>query len=532
MSALLMFLLPNLLDWMVKGLDRALAALIRNAVVGFGGSLSVAQWNVAIGVANRLGWVMGFVNMALCALGAVAGAVRARPAESLKSFAMAFLAWPVTAAVISMVIPLQGVVGQLTARVMDSAAGEGADAASGSYIMSFVSLMFAPLGGIAWLLRVVLYLVLVIGAVGLALSMSMCSLSMILLVGVAPVPLMTLGWSASRRVMTKWVQAFLGVLLAPLCTALIIYVGGALMNSSASGLEGLWNTLVGLAAILMGIYSPRLLMPAVSFIGDNVTARLQDGAAAAGRGAVTGAVRAAADVTREVVRIAAAGFWVVPRARRPRRRATPVSATRRAACWEDCSRGRPTGRPGRLERTRARMPARPARSLGRIPSEAGAPSSGTGACRRFLPRIFRPRRTRHRFLWGRVRMGRNPARTDQSWRGGPRTPLLGPGSRRYRDRAAFRARRGFRERRDPAARAVPVARAVPASPARRDTRAAMDCRGRMGARVPPRRYRHEGRWSGDARPHGRARFGILEDACPSMMVVRGPAWCRRRRSAG
>ena len=26
MSALLMFLLPNLLDWMVKGLDRALAA--------------------------------------------------------------------------------------------------------------------------------------------------------------------------------------------------------------------------------------------------------------------------------------------------------------------------------------------------------------------------------------------------------------------------------------------------------------------------------------------------------------------------
>ena len=80
MSALLMFLLPNLLDWMVKGLDRALAALIRNAVVGFGGSLSVAQWNVAIGVANRLGWVMGFVNMALCALGAVAGAVPAPPA--------------------------------------------------------------------------------------------------------------------------------------------------------------------------------------------------------------------------------------------------------------------------------------------------------------------------------------------------------------------------------------------------------------------------------------------------------------------
>ena len=31
MSALLMFLLPNLLDWMVKGLDRALAALIRAA---------------------------------------------------------------------------------------------------------------------------------------------------------------------------------------------------------------------------------------------------------------------------------------------------------------------------------------------------------------------------------------------------------------------------------------------------------------------------------------------------------------------
>ncbi|MCG4609042.1 hypothetical protein L0O66_07760, partial [Bifidobacterium bifidum] len=79
MSALLMFLLPNLLDWMVKGLDRALAALIRNAVVGFGGSLSVAQWNVAIGVANRLGWVMGFVNMALCALGAVGGGGGAAP---------------------------------------------------------------------------------------------------------------------------------------------------------------------------------------------------------------------------------------------------------------------------------------------------------------------------------------------------------------------------------------------------------------------------------------------------------------------
>ena len=72
--------------------------------------------------------------------------------------------------------------------------------------------------------------------------------------------------------MRRWLSAVVGVMLAKPLAALVITVGSALMTSqttSGVGEGSFWDLLVGIAAIYMACYSPKMIMPVVQFLGDD-----------------------------------------------------------------------------------------------------------------------------------------------------------------------------------------------------------------------------------------------------------------------
>ena len=71
MSLIIQTVFANLIDWLFKPLDNLCSQLLTGAFSGLVGSMSNDEWNVAITAANRIGWIMGFVNMALCVIGAL-----------------------------------------------------------------------------------------------------------------------------------------------------------------------------------------------------------------------------------------------------------------------------------------------------------------------------------------------------------------------------------------------------------------------------------------------------------------------------
>lgn len=103
--------------------------------------------------------------------------------------------------------------------------------------------------------------------------------------------------------MRRWLSAVVGVMLAKPLAALVITVGSALMTSqttSGAGEGSFWDLLVGIAAIYMACYSPKMIMPVVQF-GRRRSMGMQQAASQAGRNALV----TAAQLTRQVVTAAA-----------------------------------------------------------------------------------------------------------------------------------------------------------------------------------------------------------------------------------
>ena len=255
--------LQKLFPWMLDPMGKALQGMMVGAFSSTAGSVSYAEWNVAITAANRIGWVMGFVNMLICAVGAVHAAVKASPAESVKSFAMAVLAWPLTAICVSVMITCEGIVSLLSARIL----AVGADTTKGRGMESMVSAMFKKILEQASVLHsltmLLVYLVLFVGVFLLCCMLAARTLCLVLLAAVAPLPVMSAGWKATRPAMRRWLSAVVGVMLAKPLAALVITVGSALMTSqttSGVGEGSFWDLLVGVAAIYMACYSPKMIM--------------------------------------------------------------------------------------------------------------------------------------------------------------------------------------------------------------------------------------------------------------------------------
>ena len=309
MSEIVQTVLSNFIDWLFKPLDNAASSMITGAFTGTAGTVSNSQWNIAITAANRIGWIMGFVNMAICIIGSLHAAVKGSVAESVKSFAMCVLAWPLTAVSVSVMITLEGIVGTVSAKILNVQLS--GDTASGAFSDSVVSNLVGTAtkyGAQAdMLIRLVVYVLVWFASLALSGMLAARLLSLVLLAAVAPLPIMMSGWRTTRPAALKWVEAVAGVMLVKPLSALILMVGSALLNvanNDTNVSSSFFPTLIGLATLFMCCFSPRLVMPAVSFIGANVTGEMQERGGKVG----PGAVKTAAQVTAGIVASATAGL--------------------------------------------------------------------------------------------------------------------------------------------------------------------------------------------------------------------------------
>ena len=308
MSLIIQTVFANLIDWLFKPLDNLCSQLLTGAFSGLVGSMSNDEWNVAITAANRIGWIMGFVNMALCVIGALQAAAKGSVADVIKSFAMAVLAWPLTAVCISVMITMDGIVGQITHKILTvplNGAGTS-DPFGDSIVSNLIGTIVKTTGGYDLIIRCVVDFVLFLAVLALAGMLAARDISLILLACVAPLPVMMTGWKVTRPAAAKWAQAVVGVLLSAPLSALVIMVGSGICFVSKNNpnyAESFFPALMGIATIILACFSPKLIMPAVSFIGENVTADMQE------RGGKIGpsAIKAAAQVTAGVVQAATTG---------------------------------------------------------------------------------------------------------------------------------------------------------------------------------------------------------------------------------
>lgn len=308
MSLIIQTVFANLIDWLFKPLDNLCSQLLTGAFSGLVGSMSNDEWNVAITAANRIGWIMGFVNMALCVIGALQAAAKGSVADVIKSFAMAVLAWPLTAVCISVMITMDGIVGQITHRILTvplNGAGTS-DPFGDSIVSNLIGTIVKTTGGYDLIIRCVVDFVLFLAVLALAGMLAARDISLILLACVAPLPVMMTGWKVTRPAAAKWAQAVVGVLLSAPLSALVIMVGSGICFVSKNNpnyAESFFPALMGIATIILACFSPKLIMPAVSFIGENVTADMQE------RGGKIGpnAIKAAVQVTAGVVQAATGG---------------------------------------------------------------------------------------------------------------------------------------------------------------------------------------------------------------------------------
>lgn len=303
MSLIIQTALSNLIDWLFKPLDSLCSNMLTGAFSGMVGSMSNDEWNIAITVANRIGWIMGFVNMALCIIAALQGAVKGSVADVLKSFAMAVLAWPLTAVSVSVMITLDGIVGRITNCILTiplDGAGTAGDPFGDSVVSNLISSTVKVAGGFDLIIRYVMYLAVFLATLALAGMLAARDITLILLAGIAPLPIMMAGWKTTRPAAAKWVSSVVGVLLFAPLSALVIMVGSALcyVATAVDGwAESLFAALMGVATLVMACFSPKVIMPAVSFVGNNITADMQ------ARGGKVGpnAIKAAVQVTASVV---------------------------------------------------------------------------------------------------------------------------------------------------------------------------------------------------------------------------------------
>lgn len=355
MSLIVQTVFANLIDWLFKPLDNLCSQLLTGAFGGLVGSMSNDEWNVAITAANRIGWIMGFVNMALCIIGALQAAAKGSVADVIKSFALAVLAWPLTAVCISVMITMDGIVGQITNRILTiPLAGVGtSDPFGDSVVSNLVGTIVKLTAGFDLIIRIVVYLVLFLAVLALAGMLAARDISLILLACVAPLPVMMTGWKVTRPAAAKWAQAVVGVLLSAPLSALVIMVGSGICYVAKNNphyAESFFPALMGITTIIMACFSPKLIMPAVSFIGTNVAADMQE------RGGQVGpnAIKAAVQVTAGVVQAATAGATGgIGKAVNSGAEAVLGAAQGRPPTWEErwaaCS----------TTRTKARIPTRP-----------------------------------------------------------------------------------------------------------------------------------------------------------------------------
>jgi hypothetical protein len=245
----------SLVDWVVDGAVESWKTTASWAL-GAGG-MGENEWAVAFDLVNKVAGVMSFVAVALGAVGILTAAGRGKPGEMISAFFRTILAWPLTAAVVTLVAKAVAVSGSLTQKIL-TWAWPAKDSKPQLPTMDASKFRSIP-GGTGVILFMALLIIL--GSVVLMLAMAARTVLIILGVGFAAIPVMSGAWSALRSSLRQYASWIVGVILfQPVC-AVVVYLAGRLMESNG---DSVTSYATGVVCMILASLFPWILVKVVA----------------------------------------------------------------------------------------------------------------------------------------------------------------------------------------------------------------------------------------------------------------------------
>lgn len=261
------------------------------------GSLSQTQWATTFIVVNKIAGIMGFVAVAVGAVGIVQAAFKGSLGDVVSTVFRTILAWPMTVILITVSWHALAVEGSVTSSILTFAFGD-------KKIPNIGLDPKIPIdAGINIGVVAVIAVLLLVGSLVMLLVMIARSFLIMLAIAFAPVVIMTNSWSSLRPALTKWGSFMAGLVLFKPVVAIIIYMTGTMIQAAPSG--DMMSYYVGIVGMVLASVLPWKLVSVVSTFLPGAMGLNQ--AAASGHATVSGVVDTAKTAAAIGVGVATGG---------------------------------------------------------------------------------------------------------------------------------------------------------------------------------------------------------------------------------
>ena len=261
------------------------------------GSLSQTQWATTFIVVNKVAGIMGFVAVAVGAVGIVQAAFKGSLGDVVSTVFRTILAWPMTVILITVSWHALAVEGSVTSSILTFAFGD-------KKIPNIELDPKIPIDeGINIGVVAVIAVLLLVGSLVMLLVMIARSFLIMLAIAFAPVVIMTNSWSSLRPALTKWGSFMAGLVLFKPVVAIIIYMTGTMIQAAPSG--DMMSYYVGIVGMVLASVLPWKLVSVVSTFLPGAMGLNQ--AAASGHATVSGVVDTAKTAAAIGVGVATGG---------------------------------------------------------------------------------------------------------------------------------------------------------------------------------------------------------------------------------
>lgn len=261
------------------------------------GSLSQTQWATTFIVVNKVAGIMGFVAVAVGAVGVVQAAFKGSLGDVVSTVFRTILAWPMTVILITVSWHALAVEGSVTSTILTFAFGD-------KKIPNIELDPKIPIDeGINIGVVAVIAVLLLVGSLVMLLVMIARSFLIMLAIAFAPVVIMNNSWSSLRPALTKWGSFMTGLVLFKPVVAIIIYMTGTMIQASPSG--DMMSYYVGIVGMVLASVLPWKLVSVVSTFLPGAMGLNQ--AAASGHATVSGVVDTAKTAAAIGVGVATGG---------------------------------------------------------------------------------------------------------------------------------------------------------------------------------------------------------------------------------
>lgn len=220
------------------------------------GSLGQTQWATTFIVVNKVAGIMGFVVVAVCAVGGVQAAFKGSLGDVVSTVFRTILAWPMTVILITVSWHALAVEGSVTSSILTFAFGD-------KKIPNIELDPKIPIdAGINIGVVAVIAVLLLVGSLVMLLVMIARSFLIMLAIAFAPVVIMNNSWSSLRPALTKWGSFMTGLVLFKPVVAIIIYMTGTMIQAAPSG--DMMSYYVGIVGMVLASVLPWKLVSVVS----------------------------------------------------------------------------------------------------------------------------------------------------------------------------------------------------------------------------------------------------------------------------